>query len=325
MINLADLIRSAHARVTTISQQEEMLPADIECTPSSWSVEGETTTAQEPKKVIFVDSRRRRYISIELEEHVILLSQIVTGAVLLEKNRCVPLFSPDSPPTVKLVLGVPEPIVNLWKVSANQCVTIGNLICDVAVGPNAKDATNLYMQEIERQVVEHFFSDSLVIKDGAINFATPTFQVEHGPVGLVKSIHQAYVDPDKFKTFGSMKKGQRSGCIAVELGHGAELLKIMTYLKLSNIPGLRGLVRVETVVEKNRFETLKSDIFATLGGVCDMLVKVSDDSGLIPRTPEDTLPVVFLEKYLDRYFYSETYIKCALIEAINSKDFKKIF
>lgn len=322
MIDLTTLIRSTNARITMISHQEDMLPGDIECTPSSWPVEEEAIEAQRPRKIIFIDSRRRRYISIESEGHVILLSQIVAGAVLLEENRCVPLFSPNDPPIVKLVLGIPEFIADLWGVSTDQQVMIGNLVCDVAVGPNAKDATDLYMQEIERRIVERFLPENLVVKDGALDFVTPTFLIERGPIGLVKNILKAYVGRDKLKAFGLMKKGQRSEFIAIELGRNTEIFKIMTYLKLSNTPGLRGLVRVETIIEKDRFEYLRNNIFATLGGICDVLVKVSDDSGLIPRTPEDTLPVVFLEKYLDRYFYSETYIKCALIEAINSK---KIF
>ncbi|MEN3007984.1 hypothetical protein [Pseudothermotoga sp.] len=325
MIDLAGMIRNANARITVISHREETLPVDIEYVPSSWLVEEDLITAQCPKKVIFVDSRRRRYASIEVEGCVILLSQVVTGAVLLEKDRCVPLFSPDDPPMVNLVLGMPEFIANLWGLSSDQHVMIGNLVCDVAVGLNAKDATDLYMQEIEKKIVERFLPDALVIKDGAIDFATPTFLVEHGPIGLVKNIHKAYVDRDKFKVFSSMKKGQRSKCIAIELGYGTEYLKIMTYLKLSSTPGLRGLVRIETVIEKDRFERVKNDVFATLAGVCDTLIKVSDDSGLIPRAPEDTLPMVFLERYLDQYFYNETYVKCALIQSINSGDFKKTF
>jgi len=317
-MDVAKLIRDSNARITMIKYQEEILPEDVKFGSSScWLVEEEEPFVSEgPEKIIFVDSRRRRFTSIEVEGYVLLLTQIVTGAVLLENYRCKPLFSPDEPPTVKLVLGVPDVIAKRWNVLNGEQVNIGRLSCDVAVGLTAKDATDSYMQEIERRTVERFLQEALVVKDGAINFTTPTFQIERGPLGLVKNIHMPYVDAEKFRTFGLMKKGQRSRCFATQLAEGEEPLKVMSYLKLSDTPGLRGLVRIEAVVQKDCFAGSKRDIFELFGRLCGTLVAVSDDSGLIPRTPEDTLPVVFLEKYLDRYFYSETYVRCAFIEAV---------
>ncbi|KAF2957528.1 hypothetical protein AS159_07640 [Thermotoga sp. Ku-13t] len=319
MNDLAGLIRSSFARISMIEHHEEIVPEDVRFGPSSWIVEsGEAVAREELNRVVFVDSRRRRFASIEVEGYVLLISQIVTGAVLLENDRCKPLFSSEEPPVVKLVLGVPDPIAALWELSKGEQVTIGNLICDVAVGPTAEDATDSYMQDVERETVERYVEDYLVVKDGVINFQSPTFKPGRGPLGLVKNIHIPYVDPEKFKAFGLMKKGQRSRCIATELGKGGELLKVMSYLKLSNIPGLRGLVRIETVVHKDELSAVKEDIFKLFEAISHTLTRVSDDTGLIPRTPEDTLPVVFLEKYLDRYFYNETYVKCALLEAIRS-------
>jgi hypothetical protein len=319
-MDVANLIREFNARITMIKYQEEILPEDVKFGSSPcWLVEEEEPFVSEgPEKIIFVDSRRRRFTSIEVEGYVLLLTQIVTGAVLLENERCKPLFSPDEPPIVKLVLGVPDVIAKRWNIPNGGQVSIGNLSCDVAVGPTAKDATDSYMQEIERRTVERFLQDGLVVKDGAINFTTPAFQVDRGPLGLVKNIHMPYVDAEKFRTFGFMKKGQRSRCFATQLAEGEELLKMMSYLKLSDTPGLRGLVRIEAVVERDWFAGSKKLIFELFGKLCGTLVKVSDDSGLIPRTPEDTLPVVFLEKYLDRYFYNETYVRCAFIEAVKS-------
>lgn len=317
MKDLAGLIRSSFARISMIEHHEEIVPEDVRFGPSSWIVEsGETAACEELNKVVFVDSRRRMFTSIEVEGgYVLLISQIVTGAVLLENDRCKPLFSSEEPPVVKFVLGVPDPIATLWKLSKGERVAIGSLVCDVAVGPTAKDATDSYMQDVEREIVERYVKDYLVVKDGVINFQSPTFRPGRGPLGLVKNIHIPYVDPERFKAYGSMKKGQRSRCIATELGKGSELLKVMSYLKLSNIPGLRGLVRIETVVHKDELSVVKEEIFKLFEAISSALTRVSDDTGLIPRTPEDTLPVVFLEKYLDRYFYNETYVKCAILEA----------
>lgn len=322
MKDVANLISVANARISVIKGQEEIVPEDVRFGSSSWLVEEkEPVLLKGSERIVFVDSRRRRFISIEVEGYVLLLTQIVAGAVLFENERCKPLFSPDEPPIVKLVLALPKEIADLWNVSTGEKVTIGRLSCDVAVGPTAKDATDSYMQEIERQIVENFLPKFLVVKDGTINFTTPTFQSGHGPLGLVKNIHIPYVDPERFKAFGLMKKGQRSKCFATHFGQNGELLKIMSYLKLSDTPGLRGLVRLETVVHKDWLDASKQEIFELFGRVCGVLVSVSDDSGFIPRTPEDTLPVVFLEKYLDRYFYKEDYIKCAFIEAVKSKNF----
>lgn len=320
MIDLSALIEGLNPRIEVVKNEGTMLPQDIDYAESA-SILEEDIIEDVPtcETIVFVDSRRRTFESINVLGYVMLLSQIVTGAVLFKDGKCTTLFSPDCGPKSKLVLAMPKTlaeIINLQETS----VKISKLSCDVVIGNDAKSALDSYMQQLERDEVCKYIGDFLTIKDGSIDFATPSFEVARGPVGLVKNVQKAFVSLDVFRTYGSMKKAQRSKSIVTRLVGRDTLLRVMSYLKLVNTPGLKGLVRIETIVEEDRFGQTKYDIFETFNQLASTLPSLVDDHSFIPRTPEDTLPVIFLERYLDRYFYDQPYIRCNLVEALQGKE-----
>ncbi len=320
MINLSELIEGLNPRIEIVKSEGVMLPPDIDYADSASIMEEDVVKNVEPcQTMIFVDSRRRTFESISVFGYVMLLSQIVTGAVSFKDGRCTTLFSPERGPESRLVLAIPRVLAEMIKLQEN-IVKIGRLHCNVAVGNDAKSALDSYMQQLERDEICKYIQDFLTIKDGSIDFATPSFKVSRGPVGLVKNVQKAFVNLEVFKTYGSMKKAQRSKCIVTRLVGNQTLLRVMSYLKLVSIPGLKGLVRIETVVEEDRFEQTKYEIFETFNQLASTLPSLVDDHSIIPRTPEDTLPVIFLERYLDRYFYNQSYIHCSLVEDLRGKE-----
>lgn len=320
MIDFFALIDKLNPRIETIKNEGTMLPSDIDYADSASVLEEDTVENRSPcQTIVFVDSRRRTFESINVLGYVMLLSQIVTGAVICTDGKCSVLFSPDQGPESKLVLAMPKKLAELIDLQ-EKSVEIGTLRCDVAVGNDAKTALDSYMQQLEHNEVCKYIDDFLTIKDGSIDFATPSFRVGRGPVGLVKNVQKAFVSLEVFKGYGSMKKAQRSKCIVTQLVGDDSLLRIMSYLKLVNNPGLKGLVRIETIVEENRFQKTKYDIFETFNQLATTLSSLVDDHFFIPRTPEDTLPVIFLERCLDRYFYNQSYIHCALVEGLRGRE-----
>ncbi|HEY8542288.1 MAG TPA: hypothetical protein VIL29_07880 [Pseudothermotoga sp.] len=320
MIDLSILIEGLNPRIEIVKNEGTMLPSDIDYAESASILEEDVVKSEPPcETIVFIDSRRRTFESINILGYVVLLSQIVTGAVIFKNGKCTVLFSPDKGPESKLVLAIPRVLSEILELEEKN-VRIGKLLCDVAIGNDAKSALDSYMQQIERNEVCKYVGDFLTIKDGSIDFTTPSFGVARGPVGLVKNVQKAFVSLEVFKTYGSMKKAQRSKCIVTKLVGSDSLLRIMSYIKLVNIPGLKGLVRMETVIEEDRFEQTKYDIFETFNQLASTLPSLVDEHSLIPRTPEDTLPVIFLERYLDRYFYNQSYIHCSLTEALHGKE-----
>lgn len=320
MIDLSILIEGLNPRIEIVKNEGTMLPSDIDYAESASILEEDVVKSEPPcEEIVFIDSRRRTFESINILGYVVLLSQIVTGAVIFKNGKCTVLFSPDKGPESKLVLAIPRVLSEILELEEKN-VRIGKLLCDVAIGNDAKSALDSYMQQIERNEVCKYVDDFLTIKDGSIDFTTPSFSAARGPVGLVKNVQKAFVSLEVFKTYGSMKKAQRSKCIVTKLVGGDSLLRIMSYTKLVNIPGLKGLVRMETVIEEDRFEQTKHDIFETFNRLASTLPSLVDEHSLIPRTPEDTLPVIFLERYLDRYFYNQSYIHCSLTEALHGKE-----
>ncbi len=319
MIDFSTIIEELNPKVETVRNEGTMLPPDIDYAESAQIVE-EDIIKDAPccQTMVFVDSRRRTFESINVLGYNMLLSQIVTGAVILENGKCTTLFSPEKGPESKLVLAVPDALAQIINLQEKK-VKIGELICEVATGRDAKSALDSYMQQLERDEVSKYIDDFLTIKDGSIDFATPSFRAARGPVGLVKNVQKAFVSLEVFKSYGLMKKTQRSRCILTNPIGNNNLLRIMSYLKLVNTAGLKGLVRIETVIEEDRFEKEKYDIFEVFNQLASSLPSLVDDLSLIPRTPEDTLPIIFLERYLDRYFYNHSYIRCNLAETLKGR------
>ncbi|MGJ8453766.1 hypothetical protein ACSFC1_00455 [Pseudothermotoga sp. U03pept] len=320
MIDFCEMIRELNPKIEMVRDEGAMLPEDIDYAETASIIEEDKVEKASPyETLVFVDSRRRTFESINIHGYIALLSQIVTGAVVFENGRCQALFSPNKGPESKLVLAIPHTLAKILDVNGED-VRIGNLVCRVAIGNNAKIALDSFMQELERVHVSKYTNDFLTIKDGSIDFATPSFQVERGPVGLVKNIQKAFVSFEVFKAYSSMRKSQRSKCISTKLVTDNSLLRIMSYLKLVGTSGLRGLVRIETIIEEERFGSTKYQIFETFNRLASTLSVLVDENFFIPRAPEDTLPVIFLERCLDRYFYNPRYIHCSVVEAFGGRE-----
>jgi len=320
MIDLSEVIKELNPKVEMVRDEGTMLPEDIDYAQAASIIE-EDNVEKAPlyETLVFVDSRRRTFESINILGYVALLSQIVTGAVVFEDGRCQTLFSPGQGPESKLVLAIPHALAKILGIN-EEYVRLGNLICRVAIGNSAKIALDSFMQELERVHVSRYTDDFLTIKDGSIDFATPSFQIERGPVGLVKNIQKAFVSFEVFTAYSSMQKSQRSKSISTKLVTDNTLLRIMSYLKLVATSGLRGLVRIETIIEEERFGSTKYQIFETFNRLASTLSVLVDENFFIPRAPEDTLPVIFLERCLDRYFYNPRYIHCSVVEAFGGRE-----
>ncbi|MEJ5230078.1 MAG: hypothetical protein WHT65_08760, partial [Pseudothermotoga sp.] len=232
MMDLSEMIRELNPKIEMVRDEGTMLPEDIDYVEDASILEEDIVEKAPPyETLVFVDSRRRTFESINILGYIALLSQIVTGAVLFENGRCQTLFSPEESPESKLVLAIPYALAKILGING-EYVSLGNLVCKVAIGNNAKIALDSFMQELERVHVSRYTNDYLTIKDGSIDFATPSFQIERGPVGLVKNIQKAFVSFEMFTAYSSMKKSQRSKSISSRLVTDNNLYRIMSYLKL---------------------------------------------------------------------------------------------
>ncbi len=320
MRDLSKIFEDLNPRIQRINDEGLMIPPDINYQNQFTLLEDDSIdSGRFLDDIIFVDSRRRTFESITVSGYVTLLCQIITGSVRFKKGECFPLFSPDDGPKSKLVLGIPKDFANIANLKDGEELNIGKLNCITCVGEDAKSAIEIYMQHAEQLEVENQISECLTIKDGSIDFATPAFKKNRGPIGLVKNVQKAFVNFETFNAYAFMKSGERSKSIIAELGHDRNLLRIMSYLKLINKPGLRGLVRIETIIDKSEFNQTKESIFSTFNSLARTLPLLTDQSSIIPRTPEDVLPVIFLEKYLDKYFYDPVYVHCAVLESFGEK------
>ncbi len=315
--DLAHLISKLNPRIVQIREEGSFLPVDIAYSQAAYPVEEDCAQeiSGDYESLIFVDSRRRTYESILVEGFVMLFAQIVTGALAFSKGLCVPLFSPGEKPEINFILAVPESLANRYGLFDGEMVIVGEIAATVAVGSTAERALDSYMQKVERRVVEKHLSDALVVKDGSIDFTTPAFQPKVGPVGLVKNIETAYVDMESFLSYGFMKAGERSKSIKIRLSE-PNYERVMSYLKLTNSPGLSGLVRLEVVVETEEYNQVRSQIFDCFNMLAKTLPNLTADAPFIPRMPENIFPVSYLEKCLDKFFYDRNYVHWNLRKAL---------
>ncbi len=317
MLDLSSLVSTLNPRILQVQDEGSFLPQNITYSGDGKFVEDDIPEImnQEYESVIFVDSRRRTFEAISIEGFVMLFSQIVTGALIYSDGLCQPLFSPVKSPESKFVLAIPEVLANLFHLLDGDIVAIDEIPAIVAIGSTAERALDSFMQKMEKQVVEKYLGKSVVIKDGAIDFVTPAFQPNIGPVGLVKNIERAYVELETFLSFGRMKAGERSKCIRAKLStHDYE--RVMTYLKITDSPGLNGLVRLEVVVNKDDFEALKKEIFRCFNLLAKIIPKLTADAPFLPRMPENIFPVSYLEKCLEKFFYDRNYVHWSVIKTL---------
>ncbi|MCD6102600.1 MAG: hypothetical protein J7J68_01350 [Thermotogaceae bacterium] len=308
MKDLFEVIKKLHPRFLRLQDETYFTPEDIDWKLSSRAIEETLPTRINPiSEIIFVDSRRRSHISINVFGFTMIIAQIATGsAKWSEKDGCSLLFSTKNPPVIKTLLAMSQETADRFGLNPSDLVKVGSLVCEVVVGKTPKSALDSEMQHLERQEVERRIQQGeLIIKDGGIDFTTPAFEPTVGPVGLVKNVHISYVDPETFIKYGSMKAGERSHCRAVKMGR--DFVRVMSYVKLIDREGMRGLVRIETSVEERYLKEHKASILQLFSDIASVLPFLTDDIPL-PRLPEDILPIMFLEQALDNYLLSRDYV-----------------
>ncbi|AEH50929.1 hypothetical protein [Pseudothermotoga thermarum] len=318
MNELGNLISKLNPRVLQIREEASFVPLDITYSSSGTFVENDKPNFidRECENIIFVDSRRRTFESITVEGFVMLLCQVVTGALRYSNSLCTPLFSPDTnPPESKFILAVPQALAQLLGLEESQRIWIGEILAQVEIGASAENALDSYMQRAEKNEVEKYLDQAIVIKDGSIDFTTPAFRLPFGPFGLVKNIEKAYLDMKTFLSLGQMKRGERSRSIKVKLSE-PDYERVMTYLKLVDSPGLKGLVRLEAVVEVDVFESSSEKIFELFDQLAKTLPNLTADASFIARMPENIFPVSYLEKCLEKFFYDRDYVHWNVVKAL---------
>ena len=275
----------------------------------------------EIKRIVFIDGKRRSFLSAMFGPFTGVFSEIAVGGVMWEKERGVyPLFSPENPPKVLKILGFPEDFRNFYGKVMDR-VYVKNYVFEIFMrGKDCHDSVDSVLREYEKgAVIEALdeYNRALVVKDGTLpDIEDMYFKPGRGPVGLVKNIMATGFSHATFKNYYSMRKSERSRMFIWRVHSNLRALKVGTYLKLVDSKGLKGLVRMEALVKEEDLEALKEDIGKTFDSLRTILPTLTADLP-IPRLPENILPIQFLEDSLSKYMTDRDYMITCIYESLH--------
>lgn len=276
----------------------------------------------EIKRIVFIDGKRRSFLTAMFGPFTGIFSEIAVGGVMWEKKKGVyPLFSPENPPKILKILGFSEDFKNFYGENIDK-VFVKNYVFEIfMMGKDCHDSVDAVLREHEKRTVMEAlkeYDDTLIVKDGVLpDIEDMYFKPGKGPIGLVKNIMTTGFSYTTFKNYHSMRKSERSNIFIWRVHGNLRALKVGTYLKLVNSKGLKGLVRMEVLVKKEDLEILKESIRETFDSLRKILPTLTEDLP-IPRLPENILPIQFLEDSLSKYMTDRDYMITCIFESLHS-------
>lgn len=346
-LNLADFLREKAAQLDHWFYDEDSFPrffreendsflttSDLweieEGDFSSWSAKRSSSALEE---VYLVDGRMRVHARIIVGMKVVLLGEVVAGFARWQKDRGLSLgFSPQDPPRLERVLGAPEGLFLGEMVSREFSLGPGFVFnvwesARTSRYPQeleaAQQAIFSAMQVLEGKVVKDLLSrSSCIIKDGTLHEGDPKFRPGVGPCGLVKRVEDLHLPSSYLESLFQLEEGERTPFFSAYLRKDSPTLRVFCYTRLvkrdDNYPW-KGLVRLETLLNKERWAGEKDNISLLFDGLVSLLPFLTAD---FPgkRLPENIFPVIALEEHLGQYLSSPLLVQELVRKALGRKE-----
>ncbi len=292
---------------------------------SQWEAKPRDEVEEKVRRAYFVDGRMRIHARILAGTTVILLGEIVAGYSEWDAEKGISMgFSPQERPLLRRVLGVPHELLQ-GQIIEKRDLDLGEGFIfqleestrvprDAQAGETSRQAFFNALSRLERDVVIDLLNRGFpVIKDGILPTSDRllSFRPGVGPVGMVKRIEQVPLLPVGAESLFLLNRGERTPFVSVLSGEDPSLLKVFSYLKLvarEEHHPWKGIVRLEVVVRKDDFASVKDDISVFFNEIAWFLPTLTGD---FPwrRLPENLFPIIALEDYLGQFFAASPWVQ----------------
>lgn len=285
------------------------------------------------EEIYLVDGRMRIHARIIVLMKTALLGEVAAGFAWWQKDRGLSLgFSPQNPPKLERVLGAPEGLFSGEMVSRELSLGPGFVfhVWESARASRypqeleaAQQAIFSAMQVLESKVVKDLLSrSSCIIKDGTLHEGDPEFQAGVGPCGLVKRVEDLHLPHSYLESLFKLERGERTPFFSAYLKKDSPTLRVFCYTRLverdDNYPW-KGLVRLETLLNKERWTEEKDNLSLFFDGVVSLLPFLTADFPA-KRLPENIFPVIALEEHLGQYFSSPPFVQGLIRKTLGRKE-----
>ncbi|MEN3186485.1 MAG: hypothetical protein ABDK92_07625 [Atribacterota bacterium] len=339
LVDVLEFFRHAHFQIDHWSGGEDLF-AHVSLLESHWQPvaefgevedwkERQSVLCDDIEKAFFVDGRMRIYARILFGEHVLLLGELLAGYAIWDKRRGVSMgFSPQKPPSMERVLGVPEGIFQKKEIRGGVLKLAEGFVfkieesARISRSPQDVEASQQalfnVLSRLEEQVTQELFHQGIpVIKDGVLHpNERLIFQPGIGPVGLVKRIEQLPLSAERREALFHLDRGQRTPFLSFLLEEN--FLKVFSYLRLTEkderFPW-KGLVRLEVLLQKEAWPAMKQELTCFFDRLAGLLPRLTAD---FPwrRLPENIFPIIALEDVLGQFFASPSWIQYLWVKSV---------
>lgn len=335
-LTLANFLRKKMAQIDHWFYEEDSFPRFFReendsflTTSELWEIEEKDFASwpgkrpsPELEEVYLVDGRMRIHARIIVLMKTVLLGEVTAGFARWQKGKGLSMgFSPQNPPKLERVLGAPEGLFSGEMVSHELPLGPGFVFhiwesARTSRYPQeleaAQQAIFSAMQVLEGKVVKDLLPhSSCIIKDGTLHEGDPEFQAGVGPCGLVKRVEDLHLPSSYLESLFQLEKGERTPFFSAYLKKDSLTLRVFCYTRLverdDNYPW-KGLVRLETLLNKEKWIEEKDSLSLFFDGVVSLLPSLTADFPA-KRLPENIFPVIALEEHLGQYLSSPPFVQ----------------